>query len=280
MGLLGEGDKSKLYGDKPIIPEAPKSDQILKDAVEANLGVLPKAQELASRTNIFNQQELDKLIEKALPGGPSQIRSNIAAELRGELPPDVVAQIQRAVASRAASGGFSGTGFSTALGAQDLGLGSLALTERGLNSAQRWLAQSMAPMADVGRSFISVPQQMQVASDQWNRDWTQAKIKAAPDPQVRGSFDTFMGLLGMVLSAYSGGRGYQQTNQSPWQDEGGGGGFGNMTGPSSGYVPSNFNATSQGFNTYQTDPNAGRNFDDEGGGGGGGLGGFGFSMFA
>lgn len=188
------------YGKKPdeIKLETINPADSANQALDINLSTLPKAEALASDVNLFNQSQLDKLIEMALPGGPSQIKKNIMAELRGELPPDVVEEIQRSVASRASVGGFSGTGFSSALGARDLGLSSLALTERGLNSAARWLAQSTAPVMDVSRSFFS-PQQL-LAFNVGERDRryeaerVNAGIRAAPDPnaaQLAQGFDNF-----------------------------------------------------------------------------------------
>lgn len=184
-------------------------------ALDIGLSTLPKAEQLASAVNTFNQNELDQLLEKALPGGPTQIKQNIMAELKGQLPPDVLAQIARATASRSSAGGFSGTGFGNALGAQDLGLASLNLTERGLNSASRWLAQSAAPLMDVSRSFFT-PQQLlgfnvNERNLQYEADRTNAGIRAAPDPataQLAQGFDNFFKTWSSVgMGALGGGGG-------------------------------------------------------------------------
>lgn len=188
------------FGKKPEIPawEAIDPAASQKKSITSNLQNFAEATALASKTNRFNQDELDALIERALPGGSAAIKQNIMAELNGQLPPDVVAAIQRNTAQQASAGGFSDSQFSRALTARDIGLTSLQLTQKGLDSAQRWLAQSVAPVMDVSRMFFTPQQILSFDVDQqskkFNRDLLANQVAAAPDPdmvQIAQGFDNF-----------------------------------------------------------------------------------------
>ncbi len=222
------------YGKKPaeVTPEKIDPLDSANQALDIANATLPKAEALGSAVNAYNQSELDKLIEKALPGGAEQIKRNISAELRGELPPDVLEMIQRSVASRAVAGGFSGTGFGTALGAKDLGLASLQATEHGLNAAQRWLSQVMVAPMDVSRSFFT-PQQM-LGFNIGERDMryqaerVNAGIRAAPDPamvQLAQGIDNDIKMIEQAaVSYFTGGLGGMGGGKA--QDQEASGGYG------------------------------------------------------
>lgn len=192
MGTFGLGpligEALGAYGDKPKVPKFIPIDttEAQGQAIAGNIKNLPEAQSLASKVNQFNQDEYNKMIDFALPGGREQITSNIASLLRGELPDDVKSQVERNSAERAIAGGFFGSDFASNLTARDLGLTSLALTQQGLNSAERWLASAKAPTFNVSSMFISPMQKIGVDVQQrefkFQRDWLKNQIKAMPDP--------------------------------------------------------------------------------------------------
>lgn len=213
-----------VYGSKPTVPTFPTVEEITKQTTKTNIAAFPQAAELAKQVNTFNQEQLDALIEKALPGASAQIQKNISAQLKGELPPDVVAAIHRASAERGVAGGFAGSGFQENLSARDLGLTSLNVMNQGLSSAENWLARSTAPQFDVTSMFVNPAFTAGIAEQRWNVDWLKSQVAAAPDPVARGEFDSTMALIGMVLSAYGGGAGYQGTYRPNYSGGAGGGG--------------------------------------------------------
>lgn len=94
----------------------------------------PQIQGLESQRNDFNQQEIQRILEGSIPGfqeGQTQRTTNALAMLRGELPDDVVSEIQRRTGAQALEGGYAGTGFGRNLSARDIGRTSLDLTREG-----------------------------------------------------------------------------------------------------------------------------------------------------
>jgi hypothetical protein len=215
-GLGGQGTKEEIYGKKPIVPDYPTLEKAQQDAANNNKNILPDAQEIAAKVNTFNQGELERMLKEAIPGLDS-LQAGASASLnsmvRGELPPDVAALIERKSAESAVSGGFSGSGFHRNLTARDLGLTSLQLTQQGLSSAERWIAAArqyqVAPMSDVTAMFVSPAQQFASAEGKFQRDLYAAQIEAAPNPAARGAWQDEMEMIGMILSIYGGGGGYK-----------------------------------------------------------------------
>jgi hypothetical protein len=134
--------------------------------------------------------------------------------LSGDLPPDVIAQIERSDAYGALSGGYAGSGMSHNLTARDLGLTSLDLMKQGAgmlgqggNSAQQWASMANQDIMNPASQFVT-PQQQQ-ASNMENALLTQQSrqfafnVAAAPDPVAAGISNTIMSLVG----AYVGGLG-------------------------------------------------------------------------
>ncbi len=265
---LGGGSDAEIYGTKPIVPELKDSQQ---SAIEANLFNLPQAEKLASGVNQFNYDELHKMLVAAIPGYEdilNQQSSLLQSQLRGELPQDVQNAIQRNSAVKSLYGGFGGSGAARNLTARDLGLTSLDLTGRALDSASRWMASTKQ---------LSVPDQFNVASmfitpeQQFSRDWLKAKVDSAPDPRARGAFDTEMGFIGEVLSAYGGGAGYQGTYR-PTYDSGGsgvGGGGGWYVNNNGGYSQNQNQPAAYSQAAYGPSTGGGGGGIDDGSGGGG-----------
>lgn len=218
QGITGGSD---FYGSKPIVPDVAEAQQ---KTIRANLAAITPSKQVARGVNVFQQGELQRML-KNIPGYQDlydQTRQLISSQLRGELPSDVQDLIKRSTAEKAVAGGYAGSQFGRNLTARDLGLTSLQLTQQGLDSASRWMASSIATQMperfDVSSMFVPVEMQ-------FGRDWLQSQIEAAPDPVQRGRFDTEMEILGMALSAYSGGSGYKSTYK-PSYSEGPSGGWG------------------------------------------------------
>lgn len=212
------------FGTKPVTPLAPTSSDILQHAISSNLANFDGASTLVNKTNASNQSMLTDALRKAIPGYDdivSKISRNITSELNGEIPGDVQGAIQRNAAAKALGGGYAGSGMHGNLLARDLGLTSLDLTQKGLDSAERWVATSrtyrMPQMMDLRSMFVSPEQQFTVDMNKFLRDFTAAKIEAAPDPAKRGRADQEMALFATIMSAVGGMSG-----------GGGGGGGGNV----------------------------------------------------
>lgn len=209
MGLI-----SSLFQKTAKVPELKKLDlgEEQKKAVTSNLGALPGAEKLATETNRFNQEALLKALREAVPDYDqitSTISSSLASQLKGELPGDVQAAVQDKAAAKGLAGGYGGSGASRNLVARDLGLTSLDVANKALDSATRWLATSKtyltAPQFDVSTMFVNPAQQasFDVAerNAQWNRDWLQAQKKAEGPGWLKG----LGGLLDFGVGAVAGG---------------------------------------------------------------------------
>lgn len=124
---------------------------------------LPRSQALTNKINEGNQDELNKLYEKAIPGfgNIQSTRSNLIQQLlRGEVPSDVALQVGRSSAGRAAALGISGTGAGHNLSARDFGLTSLGIQQQGLNAVPGLISSTpMAPFIG-SQTFGFTPQQI------------------------------------------------------------------------------------------------------------------------
>lgn len=152
------------------------------------------------------------MLERALPGGRQKIEGNIQSLLAGEIPEGVLQGLRRSAAERGAYAGTTGSGFQLGreLGSQ-LGL-SLDLTQRGLDSAQRWISQASAPTFDVSSMFFSPQQRLSFEVQQqgakYQRDLLAAQVKAAPDPATAAlgqEIDRFFNTAASVGMMYAGG---------------------------------------------------------------------------
>ncbi len=180
-----------LLQDKP---EVPKFDQInaqdeQKRAIAGNQSALPAAEKLASGVNDFNSQELMKMLRVAIPNYDDLVSKStnlISSELSGQVPKDVQDRIQQNAASRAISGGYAGSGMHGNLNARDLGLTSLDMTQKGLDSANKWMtmagAMTKANQFDVSNMFITPQQQIAVSMGERNakfqHDWVSNQLDA------------------------------------------------------------------------------------------------------
>ena len=94
----------------------------------------PRTRELEGQRNAFSRAQLLESLGIQIPGyqeGQTQRTQNAMALLRGELPPDVMAQVQRQSAAKSLTGGYAGSQAARNLTARDLGRTSLDLQQLG-----------------------------------------------------------------------------------------------------------------------------------------------------
>lgn len=272
----------QLIGTKPTVPDLPSlslSNEQQK-ALAANIAAIPGTEQIATQVDLFNQQQVDKMLENVIPNYKAitgQISSNIAAMTSGQIPTDVSQQIQRADAARALGGGFAGTQAQGNLTARDLGLTSLDLTQRGLASAQSWLQTANSLYSpgqfNVSSMFVSPAQQaqfdVQERDAQFQTQWMKNQIAAMPAPWA----SDLKQFVYRALSAYSG----TSVPNDPYQTPGSFGSpnlggdnfsFGGSYSPGAGEGGAGFDSEQ----TFLSDQGAGGGLDfgDSGGGGGGG----------
>lgn len=206
-------------GKKPKVPELKPIDfaKEQQQAIQQNIAALQPATELAQKTTAAEQSQLEAQLRRAIPGYDQLVQqagANIGAALRGEISPEVSAQVQRSTAGRALSGGFgAGSGFGRALTARDLGLTGMQIQNQGLAQAQNFIQQQrtfgMVQPFSVSSMFITPAQRIgaiqQQQSAMYGRDLTAAQVAAAPSPMQQAAqtaFTNFGGVAGGALSQY------------------------------------------------------------------------------
>ncbi len=208
-----------LLSDKPKVPEYPLVDiqKEQKSAIEGNVANLPIMEQLASSVNQFAQGEIEKQLERSMPGYRQLVNketANIASMSRGELPEDVSRLLQQRSAEAGVSLGTSGSQHQKFDELRNLGLASLDLTQRGLDAATRWIAsaQSRSPTVDVTSMFVTPQQRIQTKLQEnanlFQRNWLAAKVKAIPSggkAALITLFDNIEEMGSSVLSMYAGG---------------------------------------------------------------------------
>lgn len=224
MALVGSAIKMALggYGDKPEIPNYVPTDitEQQRKALRGNVENLPFGEDLAAKTNQFNEDEILKIFRQLNPSfdqTQANTQHNLLDMSRGILPQDVVDQ---ELAGNAAwginSGVGSGSGMGGARSARNLGLTSLDLINKsiplisGYNASER--STMMPKLYDPSQDFLSP--ETAISTDLTNQGniyqnrLLQAKTKAAPDPAMAGIGDAFItdesDILGAVGSAAGG----------------------------------------------------------------------------
>lgn len=94
----------------------------------------PRTRELEAQRNAFARAQLLESLGIQVPGyqeAQAKRAENALALLRGELPADVAAQVQRQAAARSLAGGYAGSQAARNLTARDIGRTSLALQQAG-----------------------------------------------------------------------------------------------------------------------------------------------------
>jgi len=96
------------------------------------------AEGIAGRANKFSQEQVNAMLEQAIPGWSgiqAKRTANTADLLAGRLPSDVQSAVERSAASRALGGGYGGSGAAQNLTLRDLGRTSLDATTLGAQQA-------------------------------------------------------------------------------------------------------------------------------------------------
>jgi hypothetical protein len=139
------------------------------NAISGNLGAFKGATELATKTNTFNASEIQRMNELAMPGYKAMQAkgtANILDWMSGKVPTDVSNAIRTSGAARSVGGGFGGTGMGRNLVARDLGLTSLDLMGKGMDSATKWMSMNKTPTFDVSSMFLTPGQTASFATQQ------------------------------------------------------------------------------------------------------------------
>jgi hypothetical protein len=216
LGLAGGyGSKPKVAMWKPVSPQTSQSQSLLGNL--SNFGDITK---LGQQYTDYMTQQQNALLpgySANLAKGESdtgQLLGDASSMLSGDLPPDVIAQIQRSDAFGAMSGGYAGSEMSHNLTARDLGLNSLQMMQQGAsmlgqggNSAQQWASLAGQDIMNPASQFVT-PQQQQAADLQNQLLKLQTlqnkfNVAAAPDPMLSGA----MNAAGTLFGSSGGGGG-------------------------------------------------------------------------
>lgn len=210
--MSGAGSDEDIFGRRPVVPEFPSFSEALKEITRGNIAALPSLQ----RLGLESTEAYSAMMEAAYPG-ITKLKElgteNIRSMLSGELPQSVQDQLKTRSAEYGVGSGTGMSEFSGAKGLRDLGLETLRYTQSGLDSASRWIAQAQGQTFDFSRMFLGPQDAIRQAEGRWSRDWLANQVAAAPDPTARGIFDAEMEWIGMVLSMYGGGAGYNPSPQ-------------------------------------------------------------------
>jgi hypothetical protein len=165
-----------LRGDDPNslkVPDAPEVDttKAQRDATRGNLKNLGDIERLGTATNDVTARQFAAFMEKLVPGFSSisgKIAENIKSQVSGELPADVRRMLSRTAAEKGIARGTSGSEFEDYGELRDLGLTSLEITNKGLDTMTRWMSMinQSAPTFNSTSMFVTPAQR--IASEQWN----------------------------------------------------------------------------------------------------------------
>lgn len=165
------------YGTVPKPVDLATSQAAAIAANQANLGAM---EQQAAQLNAFNQQQLlnqYRGLNPAFDASYAQAGQNARGMLAGQLPPDVIRQLQQNSAEFGLNAGVSGSQLQSYQGLRALGLNSLDLMNRGqANLLSLTSGTPTAGLSNPQSSFITPGQQQESAV--YN-----AALAAAPDPQ-------------------------------------------------------------------------------------------------
>lgn len=153
---------SEAYGYRPLVPDPLGSASRAIGGNSANLGQLYG---LAGGLNQFNEQQLIDQLVQGLPGYQANIgqaSANTASNLAGQLPPDVIRQMQIRAAERGigAPGPNANAAYLAAIGRNSLDLQNLGDQQLTAQIART----PKAPLYDPSQMFVQPDQIQQAAS--------------------------------------------------------------------------------------------------------------------
>jgi len=159
----------------------------------------PRAREMEAERNAFNRAQLLESLGIQVPGyqeAQAKRAENALALLRGELPPDVLAQVQRQAAGKAVQGGYAGSAAGRNLVARDIGRTSLDLANLGGQQFANILGTTpLAPLAN----YEFTPQQIAALRGGERSAQQQALLGVAGMPSATGIAGQALGSLGSGL---------------------------------------------------------------------------------
>ncbi len=186
----------------------------------------PRAREMEAERNAFNRAQLLESLGIQVPGyqeAQAKRAENALALLRGELPPDVLAQVQRKAAGQAVQGGYAGSAAGRNLVARDIGRTSLDLANLGGQQFANILGTTpLAPLAN----YEFTPQQIAALRGGERSAQQQALLGVAGMPSATGIAGQALGSLGSGLTNL----GFAQLG-AQYRGGGGGGGGGSDFNP-------------------------------------------------
>lgn len=210
---LAAGVAGSLLSKGPKLPKFKKTDQTAEQgkAISSNLQHFDKAKELADRSSEADQDRLESIISRTLPGYKDLIASGgnaIKDMIGGRVPIQDQNQILRRSAEKGSALGLSGSAAGRNLSARDLGLTSLQLTQSGLQQLNPFLStvrstSTVNPMA-TSSSFISPEQRIQNEMQQ-NQFAFNADTQAAISKSKNSTRNKFAGMLSTAGGMAAGG---------------------------------------------------------------------------
>ncbi len=160
----------------------------------------PRTRELESQRTAVTRQQLLENLGLSIPGyeqAQAARAQNALALLRGELPPDVLSQIQRKSAAKALEGGFAGSKAAQGLTARDIGRTTLQAQQEGARLFSDILGTTpMAPLAN----YEFTPQQLAQLREQERISRMNALAGVASMPSAGGVVGQGLGSLGSGLT--------------------------------------------------------------------------------
>jgi len=187
----------------------------------------PRTRELEAQRNAFARAQLLESLGLQIPGyqeAQAARSQNALALLRGELPPDVLAQVQRQSAARSLAGGYAGSQAARNLTARDIGRTSLALQQAGGQQFANILGTT--PLAQIANYEFTPQMIANIRADE--RAKKQAGLMGVTTmPSAGGIATQYLGSLGSGLANL----GFSALGQGGFKTGGGGGGGNNWSGP-------------------------------------------------
>jgi len=194
-------DYSQAYGG---VPQVPSPTSTAYDVLQGNLANLGSIYDLAGGLNQFGAQQARGQYEANLPGYDqlvAQSSNDILANLKGQVPDDVIAQLQQQAAERGISTGTAG---GANVGAQYLkALGLTSLGQETLGQQQLTAAVQRTPTSPLFNtsSMLVTPEQQQAAAMAANL------YASAPSPQAAAAEAERKALEGIKAGAAASGAG-------------------------------------------------------------------------
>lgn len=213
-------------------------------ALAYNQRSLPEIEALATEVDRFNQQQKIAQLESVVPGymqKQAKVGDIIGSELRGELPPDVLAQMQRSSAAYGVGSGTLGSEFSGYRGLRNLGLSSLELQNKGISAFDIWTrntsAVATAPLFDVTKMMVDPWRSAEMGQHEHENQFQVKWTKWAMPNALQQAGQAMAGVGGSTAGMFSlFGGGNQQSSMLG----GGGGGAGGIGAMSSGWDGTSF----------------------------------------